>query len=705
MTKSKNRLRKLKLIFSFAKPLWHNYVLITGLAFIISLTVLIQPWLMKFFLDEILIGKKFHLFWLVIITFVVVYFLDQALGLISSLLETKFYQRQQMIIKHRIYDHLQTLHMKFFQRIKTGDLLTRIDSDAIHIQSFIMTIVNTFFLNTFNLVVIFYICLKLNARVTLLALCVFPFYFLSEQILLRKLKKYSKKMRITDADIFSFLEESLSAVKSIKIFSREKDMSREYKRKMEKHNRLNYKFVIANDIGSAISGFIVYLPTLVILAYGGHQVLHGLLTIGSLIALRQYIEGLFGPIGAFVNLNRNLQLEMVSIDRVMTILQARSEQVDPPGAKVLRDCRGEIKFQHVKFAYAKGKPLLKDISGVIKPRQHIGLVGASGAGKSTLINLLFKFYEPLSGKIFLDGNDIEIIKTKSLRSKIGLVSQESIIFNKSIKENILFGNPKASMNEVIGAAKAAQIHDYICKLPKKYETIVGQQGCLLSAGERQRLSVARVILEDPDILILDEPSTYLDATTEELIRSALDYVSKGKTTITIAHRLATLKNIDQIWLLKDGKISEKGTFEELLSIKSDFYAYYITQFHGIELFKKQLKGEIERAKRQNKLLNLLKLEISNWADFDKDPIKGNELILKVLIELSSFLRDTYFSTDLPKARGTFMIALPDCDSKEVDKTAKSLTMRFAKEFPKIKLTISPESCDELKRCHEILNIE
>jgi len=564
-------------IMSFARPVWHLYVSVAFLSLLSQLVSLIQPWLMKFFLDDVLVDKKIELFWPVIGGFVVVYFVGQIFSIVSSLSSTRLSQKQQMSIQLEVYDHLQKLHMGFFYKKKVGDLLVRVNSDSLSIQSFILTVIQTFFVNVVNLVVILAISFSLNVEATLLALAIFPLYVLSERFWVKRLKRNAQKLRTKSADMFSFLQESLSGIKAIKIFKREPEANKEYRERIEDYNLLNYKNTFLADLSGLVNGFILFLPSLAVLAYGGYKVLLGALTIGSLIALQQYVYRLFGPVLSFIGLNRTLQLEMVGIDRVFEILHARSEVKDKPGARELKNVKGKIEFKNVKFSYDKKQPVLEDITGMVEAGRHIGIVGSSGVGKTTLVNLLFRFYDPDGGQILLDGVNIKNIKIRSLRSKIGFVSQESIIFHKSIKDNVAFGKPGANKEEIIAAARVAGIHDAVVRLPKKYETVLGERGETLSAGQRQRIAVARVVLENPDIIVLDEPTSALDSETEKHVTEAIETLTKGKTTIVIAHRLKTLKNADEIWVLDHGTIVEKGNFEELVARKELFFRYYLNE--------------------------------------------------------------------------------------------------------------------------------
>lgn len=674
-------------IMRFARPFWHFYLFTIALSLVSSLFALIQPWLMMFFLDDVLINKKFDLFPLVLAGFLLIYVLSQGLAILSNLFNTNLSQKQQLYIKTAVYEHLQQLHLNFFHKKKVGDLLNRIDYDIPAIQSFINTITQTVFISLVNFVIIIYVSLTLNLEVTLLALTVFPFYILSERFWVTQLRKNTEQLRIKSSDLFSFLQESLSAIKVTKSFAQEQEMSRKYTNKMKSYNRLGYKNVLDTDKAGLVNNLILYLPTFVVLAAGGYQVLLGALTVGGLIALQQYIGRLFGPIMSFVGLNRTLQMEMVSINRVFEILQTKPEVRDKPGAREVKEIKGRIEFKDILFRHKKKQPLLEGITATIKPGEHIGLVGSSGVGKSTLMNLLFRFYEPQKGNILLDGTDLQDIKIKSLRSRIGFVSQESILFNRSIKENIAFGRPHAKMKDIAEAARIAGIHDFIAQLPQKYDTVVGERGEMLSGGQRQRLSIARVVLENPDIIILDEPTSYLDSETEERVKNALDYITKAKTTIVIAHRLATLKNIDEIWVLEDGRIAEKGSFDQLLEKKGKFFQYYIQQFGGFDIFRNRLKSEVERAKKFQKPLSLIQVDVHDWFKYVADPIAGNELSSHILLELAKNLEDMYFASDLPQRKGTFLVALPETAGKEAEKVKASVKALLSRKFRDLTISL------------------
>ena len=317
-------------------------------------------------------------------------------------------------------------------------------------------------------------------------------------------------------------------------------------------------------LATSSAGFFVALGPALVLWYGGYRVMGGALTIGGLIAFYTYIGKLFSPVFRLAQLNVTFQSALASIDRIFEFLDVEPEVRDAPDAIPVRDITGEVRFEGVHFSYQPGEPVLEDISFSVRRGERIAIVGPSGVGKTTIIDLMMRFYDPALGVITLDGTDIRKLAVTSLRSHIGIVSQETFLFNTTIGENIRYGNRKAGKEEIMEAAGKANIHDFIQELPEGYETLVGDRGVRLSGGERQRLSIARAILKDPRILILDEATSSLDSKSENLIQRALDPIMRDRTTITIAHRLSTVVDSDRILVLSRGRIVERGSHWDLL---------------------------------------------------------------------------------------------------------------------------------------------
>ena len=317
---------------------------------------------------------------------------------------------------------------------------------------------------------------------------------------------------------------------------------------------------------------------MIVILFGGWQVIHGRLTIGELIAVTMYLAPLYLPLQRFSELNVIFANSMSSLRRIFEIMDQEPSIKDRPDAVELRKCRGHIAFENISFSFDSRHRVLKDISFEVKPGQKVAVVGPSGSGKSTLVNLIPRFYDPESGVIRLDGHDIRNIRIKNLRQRIGLVLQEPIVFSGTIRENILYGNPKATPRQIMAAARQAHLDDFVRSLPDGFETQIGEHGTLLSGGQKQRITIARAFIKDPDILILDEATSALDSENERLIQDALEKLMKNRSTVVIAHRLSTIVHADQILVLNKGTIVDRGTHNELVKNSKIYRKLYRHQF-------------------------------------------------------------------------------------------------------------------------------
>jgi ABC-type multidrug transport system fused ATPase/permease subunit len=661
-------LKKIIRTLGYAKPHWKLFLFVFILAVISSLVALINPYLQKYLFDDVLLGKEYNLLFILGGVFLSVYVFTKVFSIIQMYFNSKLTQSIIFSVKKQLFDHLERLHLDFYQKKKVGDMMTRFDNDVIGIQEVINTLLNSALLNILTGFSILVVSFNLSWKATAFALLFFPAYLFTQRMLVQKTIKQYKSIKIKSADMFSFLQERLSAMKAIKEFGREKLESKIFKKKGEKLISLNLKAQMFGTKSRLLTGLIVYIPSFVILFYGGYQVMTGVITIGILLVLRTYIQQLFMPITSLGSLHKTLKTNMVSVDRVYDILDVKPKIKEKPDAKLLRRVKGNIIFKNVSFSYGS-KKILDNVNLDIKPGEKIGLVGPSGGGKSTIANLLMRFYDANKGFIKIDGMKLCDIKLESLRKHVGIVSQETILFNMSIKDNIRFGKPNASKKQVIQAAKLANIHDFIRKLPKGYDTIVGEKGAGLSGGQKQRISIARLILKNPKIVILDEATSALDSESEKIVQHALDNVLKEKTALIIAHRLSTLENVDKIMVLDNEQIVEQGSFSELMEKKEIFYRLYNLQFKGYHQFEQRLDQEIERAKISKKPLTMVVFDFKDFENILNKHGKKRaiEFIEKVNSLIEKNLRKIDFYTPVPRGENISLIVMPEINESNTQK--------------------------------------
>ncbi len=488
-------------------------------------------------------------------------------------------------LRNEAYQHLSVLSLDFYQQRDTGNLMSRITNDVGRLQDFIaeglQDIIGDLLMLVFMCGIMFYF----NWKLALFSLIPIPLLIFFTIYFGEKMHKVFHAVWKRVAGISTILASTIPGVRVVKAFARE-----EYEiGRFQQQNKL----VFEGEMNAAklwtiygpTMSFITFFGTIIIWFAGGRQVLNGHLSIGELSMFMTYMMQFFGPIRTLCDMNRRFLRAATSAERVFEILDTPSTVTDKKDAIELPNIRGQVEFREVVFSYDSEKNALNGLSFVVKPGEMIGLVGHSGAGKSTLINLITRFYDANEGEILIDGHDLRDITLHSVRSQIGVVLQDPFLFEGSISDNIGYGKPGARRKEIIAAAKAANAHDFIIKFPDGYDTMVGERGARVSGGERQRISIARAILKNPRILILDEATSSVDTETESKIQEALERLIRGRTVFAIAHRLSTLKHSNRLIVLKEGKIDEIGTHEELVA-KDGTYA---------NLCKKQMELSTIRA--------------------------------------------------------------------------------------------------------------
>jgi len=483
-------------------------------------------------------------------------------------------------MRNQVYEHLQYLSLKFYRKKRTGEIVSRVIHDVDQLQNAIINTAVVFIANCFILIGVLILIFYIHWRLSLFALAIVPLLAFTANKFGGWIRGFSRSIQAKIANISSILQETIGGIEVIKSFAREKREVKRFKDETIKTLQLSIKRTRLIAALAPVMEMLTLLGLTGILWYGGREVIRGVLTPGQLIAFLGYIAIALVPLTQVSQAFGIYQQGLASAERIFEVLDARPEIKEIPGAVKMPQVKGYVELKDVYFGYDEKKLVLEGINLEVKPGQRIALVGPSGAGKTSLVSLIPRFYDLLSGTITIDGYDIKKVKLASLRKQIGIVSQEAILFNGNIRDNIAYGRIEASNEEIIEAAKKANAHNFIMALPAGYETQVGERGLKLSGGERQRIAIARAILKDPPILIFDEATSAVDAQAESLIQQALEWLMQDRSTITIAHRLSTVQHADRIVVLNERKIEEVGSHQELLSKGGVYARLYKHQFRS-----------------------------------------------------------------------------------------------------------------------------
>ena len=567
-----------KRLLLYAKPYSGRLMLAFLFTSVAAAGNLFVPWILKDVIDKVLMNKDILLLNTIAVTIVIVFFIRGICFYAQTYLMSYVGQKVIIDIREAVYRKLQFLSLGYFEKRQTGTIMSYVTNDVGALQGSIIESATDFVTEMSILIGSLALMFNLHWKLSLLTLITMPLVAKAMDLFGKKLKRTSGIMQERAADITAVLQETISSVRVIKSFVRE-----EYEiARFVKENYANFRAQMKNAQVMAtltpVIELIAAIGVTFLIWYGGFEVINGNLTAGALIAFLVYATNLANPIKRLSRIYGNVQKAMAAAERVFSVLDEKTDIVEKDNATELKAVIGKVDFKAVTFKYNENEVILKDINLEVKAGQMVAIVGPSGAGKTTIVNLLPRFYDPVAGNIYIDDVNIADVTLASLREKIGIVPQETVLFNGSIYDNILYGDLTATTEEVMAAAKAANAHDFIMQMADQYQTQIGERGSKLSGGQRQRIAIARAILKNPRILILDEATSALDTESEKLVQDALDKLMVGRTSFVIAHRLSTILQADMIIVMEKGQIVEQGSHEELLKLDGLYSGLYKLQF-------------------------------------------------------------------------------------------------------------------------------
>jgi len=585
-------MRNFKRLFKLLKP--YRTAVLWGSLFLVLVTAinLAIPLFVKQLVDVVEINKDLDLLNQMAWTIALLFLLQMLFSTAHNYLYDITEKRVITDLRKIIFNHLHTLSTSFFVKRRTGEIMSRMTNDVTTIEGVITDVPATLLQQSIRLVGGIIIVVVMNWKLTFMILVLAPVMVLFAKTFGKKLKSLSREIQDKLATSTTIIEENISGIQLVKSFVRQTQEIARFDGAVEDSFQSAKKRVKISAFFGPMIGFIAFVTALALLWYGGREVIAGTLSPGEMVAFILYAIIIAGPMGSFARLYTRIQEGLGASERIFEILDTKPEVQDTPDAAPMPEIAGKVEIKNLNFHYREDQAVLKDLNISVKPGEMVALVGPSGAGKTTLAHLLHRFYDPASGEILVDGKNIRDVQMTSYWRQIGLVPQETLLFGGTIEENIRFAKEGATLDEIKDAARAANADTFINECPDGYQTIVGEKGIRLSAGQRQRIAIARAILKNPHLLILDEATSSLDNESEKLIQEALERLMKGKTSFVIAHRLSTIHNADKILVLDKGQIVETGTHQELMDQKGLYQYLYNLKALQIETEMDSI-GEVE----------------------------------------------------------------------------------------------------------------
>ena len=558
-------MHSLKRLFLFFVPYWKTIVVSLVLILGRAGLELVPPLIQRELIDRVIAERQLSRIGGLVAVLIGVYLVVTLVDAGDMYVRHALGARVIVDLRVRLYAYLQRLSLSFFERTSTGELMSRVTNDVEALEQFITHGSALFLVDLLRLAGAAVVLFLLDARLALLVLIPVPILAVCLRYFNKRVRPIYRRVRDRLGDINSLLQDRLSGMRVIQAFGQEDRELRRFAGESEGYYRARVAGVRNMSIFFPAMRFVSVMGTVIVLGFGGAGVVRGELSLGTLVAFLSYITAFYEPIRRLTDIDNVFQQAIAAGDRIFELLDVLPDIEDAPDAADLPEVQGDVCFDDVHFRYGTGDEVLHDVTFRMLPGQTVALVGPSGAGKTSIANLLCRFYDPSAGRILLDGHDLRKIRLNSLRRHLAVVLQDTFLFNTTVRENLLYGKPDATEEELVAAARAAFAHEFIMALPHGYDTEIGERGVRLSGGQKQRLALARAILVNPRILILDEATSSVDAEAEYLIQQALESVLQGRTALVIAHRLSTIRNADKIIALEDGCIKEVGSHEELLS--------------------------------------------------------------------------------------------------------------------------------------------